>query len=435
MKRGVADVEVDAQHGRGRLGCLADFITDLLSQPALNETIHLCGPAPLRVIENCPGTVLDLTYEKLHSFSYSKVPSQWRRLYEEASLYRASELVVEATLDGDVWLDAVVRILDTGIILAGAPGRGPVFRRIFGQLEQLVTPDLGHDIPATFDVVPQRAVDSGSAVPRAVHVLDLEGFQKWLGKGAGPLIVPGAMGHWPASQLWHDPNYLLRRTLGGRRLVPVEIGESYTSEGWSQRLMTIREYMRAFLLPSEPAEVGYLAQYDLFAQIPALRNDIVVPDYCYAATELDEDSLRTSGLGNAEPLDEPLLNAWLGPKGTKTPLHTDPYHNILCQVVGYKYIRLYAPSQTPNVYPRGLDENGISMENTSHVDVSVFRASLSESCELDVEGGLRKLFPLFEKAKYVEAVLAPGECMYIPVGWWHYVESLTTSFSVSFWWT
>ena len=24
---------------------------------------------------------------------------------------------------------------------------------------------------------------------------------------------------------------------------------------------------------------------------------------------------------------------WLGPKGTQTPLHCDPYHNLLCQVV------------------------------------------------------------------------------------------------------
>lgn len=62
------------------------------------------------------------------------------------------------------------------------------------------------------------------------------------------------------------------------------------------------------------------------------------------------------------------------------------------------------------------------MSNTSEVDVGADRE------ELD------KTFPLFGEARYVETVLEEGECLYIPVGWWHYVRSLSVSFSVSFWW-
>jgi hypothetical protein len=42
-----------------------------------------------------------------------------------------------------------------------------------------------------------------------------------------------------------------------------------------------------------------------------------------------------------------------------TPLHTDPHHNLLAQVVGTKYVRLYAPPATPRLYPyrEGLTTN------------------------------------------------------------------------------
>lgn len=37
--------------------------------------------------------------------------------------------------------------------------------------------------------------------------------------------------------------------------------------------------------------------------------------------------------------------------------------------------------------------------------------------------------------EFVDCILEEGEMLYIPPKWWHYVRSLTTSFSVSFWWS
>ena len=34
-----------------------------------------------------------------------------------------------------------------------------------------------------------------------------------------------------------------------------------------------------------------------------------------------------------------------------TPPHTDPHHNLLAQVVGRKYVRLWAPAVAPGLYP------------------------------------------------------------------------------------
>jgi hypothetical protein len=244
---------------------------------------------------------------------------------------------------------------------------------------------------------------------------------------------------WPAvacsDRRWSDPSYLLKATLGGRRLVPVELGRSYTDDDWSQRIMTFAEYMESHLLRPKQERTGYLAQHDLFTQIPSLSADTNTPDYCYTDPPPPESLSSTV---EADTLDEPLRNAWLGPAGTISPLHTDPYHNILCQVVGHKYIRLYAPSQTTNLYPRGIDETGVNMENTSHVDISLAKRLYKSGDQSQANGLERQKFeeqyPSFKNAKCIEGVLGPGECLYIPVGWWHYVESLSTSFSMSFWW-
>lgn len=323
-----------------------------------------------------------------------------------------------------------------GITLSGTPGRSATFASIFQQLENLIDDETMRVTPAHFGIIPPKPLNSLHPIDRAATPFSFEAFQRHLDNKTTPVIIPGTLSQWEASRQWHNPTYLKSRTLGGRRLVPVEIGKSYTDADWSQHIMTFDEFMNDYLLPKEPKDIGYLAQHDLFSQILALREDVMIPDYCYTTPpDVDEAAARTAGLLTAPSLAEPQLNAWLGPKGTQTPLHTDPYHNILCQVVGYKHIRLYSPSQTPNLYPRGVDDKGISMDNTSQIDISLTRSrSLGGGTNLDAIREIDEKFPKFKAAGFVEGVLAPGECLYVPLGWWHYVEALTTSFSVSFWW-
>ena len=43
-------------------------------------------------------------------------------------------------------------------------------------------------------------------------------------------------------------------------------------------------------------------------------------------------------------------------------------------------------------------------------------------------------FPDAGRAEYAEALLEPGDVLFVPRGWWHYVRSVDVSASVSFWW-
>ncbi|CAO2655644.1 Nn.00g044470.m01.CDS01 [Neocucurbitaria sp. VM-36] len=485
------------------------------------DSIRECGRAALSLLPSVPELCLDLAYQSLHGVPYKEVKTCWRRLYTDASLWKVVRLAEETALppakeknigqeeDGAEakWMDEVVKLLDMSLILTGAPGREEIVELWFSALKGNLPPldyterevDLNGGerpakrrktfsscqvlhIPPNFPTsLAECAPELQYAVPR-MKELGLSGFQNRVSniKMHVPLIIEGAILHWPAldERPWNSPRYLLEQTLSGRRLVPVEIGKSYTDEGWGQRIVTFKEFMNVHMLeerseatkesgnyrtsalgqeqiPNGTAtkrggekaqQVGYLAQHDLFAQVPSLRADISIPDYCYC------DPAPSPHLTHIKPtpkLDEPLLNAWFGPAGTVSPLHTDPYHNILAQVVGYKYVRLYAPDETQKLYPRTVDENGVDMSNTSQVDldeamtiypgISCWKMSGAEAAG-DVKKGMdqkrrafEKDFPSFRYAQYVEGILGPGDCLYLPVGWWHYVRSLTPSFSVSFW--
>ena len=58
---------------------------------------------------------------------------------------------------------------------------------------------------------------------------------------------------------------------------------------------------------------------------------------------------------------------------------------------------------------------------------------LHNSSQVELENPDLDRFPLFNEAPFTDCVLSPGDVLYIPPGWWHYVRSESVSFSVSFW--
>lgn len=93
-----------------------------------------------------------------------------------------------------------------------------------------------------------------------------------------------------------------------------------------------------------------------------------------------------------------------------------PFSNPSPQVVGRKYVRLFSPDHTADLYPH---PSGMHT-NTSQVDV---------------EAPDPARFPRFGGVPYAECVLEAGQMLYMPPKWWHFVKAVTVSFSCSFWWS
>ncbi|CAI5720318.1 unnamed protein product [Peronospora destructor] len=395
-------------------------IADLLLRAADLEDVEL--------LETLASAVYERSWEKLHCGSWKDVLPVWRQAFGLASILQASCLLRhEQPLK-------CLKMLDMCLMMAG-PFAPPETHKLIDKVERQLSnagkmskPRLDEEIMSISDDMEDQMPHLKFPVQR-MEMPTLENFRYHVMLQNEPVILTGAMEFWPAlgraaghDRAWKNVTYL--RRVAGLRTVPVEVGSSYMGDDWGQELMTLNDFLDRHIIPLLaknksvtdvedtrshpllPEKVGYLAQHRLFDQIPALRRDIIIPDYC---------TLQRVEDAQDEEDEDMTINCWLGPGGTVSPLHFDPKDNLLCQVVGAKYVRLYAQEESEKLCPtEGL---------------------LSNTSQIQVEDPDDKKFPQFRHAKYLECVLREGEMLYIPPKYWHYVKSLSTSYSVSFWWS
>jgi len=315
--------------------------------------------------------------EAIATYPYSEVPPHWRRLYMDASL-----LQVAAVLQGSrddrpdvpeaALLDSV-RILDMANTITGyfEDGRREVLDSLMSTLQAYLkvsnefhTSDDVSNRPAKrlrLAVDPEHIPLATATLPKTPllpSIREITRYASWdeapdmfeLSDITEPFIVTGGVSHWPAlsdaNTAWKDARYLLS-VAGKGRIVPVEIGSSYVAEGWTQKMMDFETFVhdiqwesggKASSATDQP--VVYLAQHDLFQQFPSLLSDVVPPDYVFSCPSPPEHFVDYTPPDTASGY---TLNAWMGPKGTYSPAHTDPYYNCYAQVVGSKHIWVAPP--------------------------------------------------------------------------------------------
>lgn len=145
------------------------------------------------------------------------------------------------------------------------------------------------------------------------------------------------------------------------------------------------------------ADYKYMAE--LFEDFPHLRQAVNWSCFGFPERSGDESTI------------------WIGSAEASTPCHIDTYGcNLVAQIYGRKKWTLFPPSETPNLYPTRIP----------YEESSVFSRVNVTSPDL-------RRFPAFATVVKYEVILQPGDVLFVPKKWWHYVESLETSISINTW--
>ncbi len=226
-----------------------------------------------------------------------------------------------------------------------------------------------------------------------------------------PVIFTKALDSWPARQKW-TPEFFKERY--GSMPLTVE-GQNHTLGGFLPTRkdggsLTMGEFIDQVLTSSDQNPSPYLRNVWLEKFLPELDADLQPAPPYFSPNWLEG------------PFTQPLyprLHAghpelYIGGRGGKFPvLHFDSWHIyvFLCQLYGSKEYTVFAPDQTPFLYPQDYHVSSISVDEIEDVDL--------------------KRYPLFAKATPIRFQLNPGEMLFVPPGWWHMAKILSPSISIS----
>ncbi|XP_065842446.1 uncharacterized protein [Oscarella lobularis] len=137
-------------------------------------------------------------------------------------------------------------------------------------------------------------------------------------------------------------------------------------------------------------------------------------DNVYAITELPDsmyhevDVLPCMSCGSLrDSLQE--INLWISGGGTSSVLHRDAYHAINCLHNGTKEWIMIHPDYIDSIYK--MEESEFEIGGRSVINVDKVNM---------------KLFPKIANVRYSKFTLHPGDCLFLPGGYWHQVRSYGT---------
>ena len=203
--------------------------------------------------------------------------------------------------------------------------------------------------------------------------------------------ITGALDGWPALGKW---SFEFFRTRGTDVHVEVEVGDCLTRATVRQP-WTFSAYVSAIAegrVSDDSQSIPYLSVFPLLDHFPELRADIGETPW---------------------PIRHCFWIAWLGPAATFSGLHYDRWHGLLAQIRGRKRVVVYPREAWADMYQSRKFDSGTVIS------------------EVDVRQVDDQRWPRFRRVRGAEALLEPGDMLYIPRGCPHHVLALEPSISLS----
>ena len=204
-----------------------------------------------------------------------------------------------------------------------------------------------------------------------------------------PVRILGLLDDWPARQ-W-TPDYL-RRRWGHQPLEFTERVEASGSRETRKRQSTLADFLDLIEQPQGRGRY-YWTAYNQLDPSPLLA-------------ELAEGVGAVTGL--TVPAQDGRIFYWIGPEGTRSGLHFDPYNVLFAQLKGSKRFYLLPPSAMP----------ALSLANDFFSPI-------------DLEYPDPQSYPRAVGLRPIQVDIQEGEVLLLPVGWFHQVTSLSYSVSIS----
>lgn len=213
-----------------------------------------------------------------------------------------------------------------------------------------------------------------------------------------PVILKNGINHWEALKKW-TPQYFAENF--GDKDVQIQ----YDRETEANFEIKSHELRKTFKMSEF---------VDMMNTHESSNNFYITANNTAQNVEIIRDAfqdLGDFGEGYRELSDDPAKGTffWMGPAGTFTPIHFDLTNNMLIQIYGSKKVTLFPANQVPLLY------------NYTHV-----------FSEVDYPNVDYQRYPLMRNVTPIEVIIEPGDALFIPIGWWHCVDALDQSISISF---